>query len=189
MPTAEEPATPEEILRALADPERLAVAGALARGPRTAVDLASDLDIAVARVRRHLNRLAAVGLAGVDADRRTHTLLTPALRQVARAVGPNREPGMALGAVDREEETVLRQYFRGGRLREIPARAGRKRRTVLTRLALEFDVGIHYPERTVNEILTRFHPDYATLRRYLVDEGLLDRAGGEYWRSGGPVDV
>ena len=96
---------------------------------------------------------------------------------------------MALGAVDREEETVLRQYFRSGRLREIPARAGRKRRIVLTRLALEFDVGIHYAERTVNAILTRFHPDYATLRRYLVDEGFLDREGGEYWRSGGPVEV
>ena len=178
MPTpASEPATPEEILRALADPERLAVAGALARGPRRAAELAAELGIAVDRVRRHLNRLATVGLARVGADRRTHTLLPETLRQVAQEVGPSREPGMALGAVDREEETVLRQYFRSGRLQEIPARAGRKRRIVLTRLALEFDVGIHYAERTVNAILTRFHPDYATLRRYLVDEGFLDREG------------
>ncbi|HCP62397.1 MAG TPA: hypothetical protein DIU14_08015, partial [Actinobacteria bacterium] len=32
-------ASPEEILRALADPERLALAGMLARGPRTMADL------------------------------------------------------------------------------------------------------------------------------------------------------
>jgi hypothetical protein len=33
------------------------------------------------------------------------------------------------------------------------------------------------------------HPDYAALRRYLVDAGFLDRAGGEYWRSGGTIDA
>ena len=59
----------------------------------------------------------------------------------------------------------------------------------LTRLALEFEPGMRYPEREVNQILRRFHPDYAALRRYLVDEGLLSRGEGEYWRSGGPVEV
>jgi hypothetical protein len=42
------------------------------------------------------------------------------------------------------------------------------------------------------------HPDYAALRRYLVDEGFLRRAnehdlsGGSrrlYWRTGGSFDV
>lgn len=43
--------TPEEILRALADPERLQVAGALARDTLTAAELAADLGLPVARVR------------------------------------------------------------------------------------------------------------------------------------------
>ena len=60
---------------------------------------------------------------------------------------------------------------------------------MLTRLALEFDVGVRYAEEQVNETLTRFHPDYASLRRYLVDEGLLSRERGLYWRTGGPVEV
>ena len=52
----------------------------------------------------------------------------------------------------------------------------------------EFDVGMRYSERQVNGILRRFHPDVASLRRYLVDEGFLDReAAGEYWRAGGTV--
>ena len=29
--------------------------------------------------------------------------------------------------------------------------------------------------------------DHVTLRRYLVDAGLLSREAGEYWRSGGWV--
>ncbi len=31
--------------------------------------------------------------------------------------------------------------------------------------------------------------DHATLRRYLIDQGLLSRAAGEYWRSGGRLDA
>jgi hypothetical protein len=58
-------------------------------------------------------------------------------------------------------------------------------------LALEFDVGRRYSAREVNQILHGFHPDWSTLRRYLVDEGFLDRAhvdgDDQYWRSGGRV--
>jgi len=31
--------------------------------------------------------------------------------------------------------------------------------------------------------------DTAALRRYLVDEGFLDREAGDYWRAGGSYDV
>jgi biotin operon repressor len=181
-------ASPEEVLRALADPERLSIAGMLARGPASAEGLSEDLGIARTRVRRHLNRLSGVGLVEVEADRRTYRLLPERLRDAAREVGPPREAGLALGAVDDEEERVLREYFRGGKLREMPAKHS-KRRIVLTRLALEFEAGVRYPEREVNEVLRRFHPDYATARRYLVDEGLLSRERNVYWRSGGPVEV
>src|SRR5215207_8487224 len=38
-------------------------------------------------------------------------------------------------------------------------------------------------------VIDRRPPDAAALLRFLVDEGLLDRAGGEYWRIGGTVAV
>jgi hypothetical protein len=180
--------SPEELLRALADPERLAIAGSLARHEATAAELAAALDLPVMRVRRHLARLASVGLAEVAADRRTWRLLAAALREAAQEVGPPREAGLALGAVYAEEESVLKSYFRGGRLSEIPAKQS-KRRIVLTRLALEFEPGIRYPERDVDQTLKRFHPDHVSLRRYLIDEGLMSRKRGQYWRSAGPVDV
>jgi hypothetical protein len=181
-------ATSEELFRALADPERLAVAGALAGQPMTANTLAARLDLPIQRVRRHLSRLTGTGLVDVEADRRTYRLLPEALREAARHIGPPRDAGLALGAVDEEEEAVLRHYFREGRLREIPAKQS-KRRIVLTRLALEFEAGIRYSERQVNETLKRFHDDYASLRRYLVDEDFLSREKGQYWRSGGPVEL
>jgi hypothetical protein len=181
-------ATPDELLRTLADPGRLAVAGLIAVAPRTVADLAGVLDERPDRVRRHLSRLTAAGIVRVDADRRTYRLDASGLREAAREVGPPREPGVALGALDEDEEAVLRQYFRGGRLREIPARRS-KRLVVLERLAQEFEVGIRYPEAEVRTILERFHPDHAALRRYLVDEGFLGRERGVYWRTGGRVDI
>ncbi len=38
------------------------------------------------------------------------------------------------------------------------------------------------PEPAVNDLLRRHHDDYAALRRYLVDAGLLHREQGMYWR-------
>jgi len=180
--------TPEELLRLLADPERLAVAGALARGPATQTDLVGQIDLPAHRVRRHLSKLTAAGVATVDDDRRTYRLRAETLRDAAKEAGPARGPGLALGAVYEEEEAVLRSYFRGGRLNEIPAKQS-KRTIVLSRLALEFEIGVRYSEREVNEILKRFHDDHAALRRHLVDEGFLSRERGEYWRTGGSVNL
>ena len=59
------PETPDDILRALADPERLSIAGTLVRGESTATALAETLQIPIKRVRMHLNRLAATGVARV----------------------------------------------------------------------------------------------------------------------------
>ena len=87
-----------------------------------------------------------------------------------------------------EQAQVLRHFLEGGRLRSIPVRKA-KRRVVLDFLAGHFEPGLRYPEREVNRILGRFHPDVAALRRYLVDEGFLDRAGGIYWRIGGSVEL
>jgi len=182
------PETPDDILRALADPERLAIAGHLARSNATASELADDVGVPVARVRKHLNRLAAAGVVRLQEDRRTYRLDPETLRWAAEQVGPPRDAGLALGAASEDEESVLRSFFRDGRLTEIPAKES-KRRIVLERIALEFEPGVHYDEQTVNAIVGRFSLDHASLRRYLVDEGFLDRDHGTYWRSGGRVET
>lgn len=89
----------------------------------------------------------------------------------------------------RSRESVLRSFLDGdGRLRSIPAKHS-KRLVVLDHLAQLFEPGERYPEAEVNRRLRQAHPDVAALRRYLVEEGFLDREGGLYWRTGGSVDV
>lgn len=105
---------------------------------------------------------------------------------MAAPEGADHESLDPLAGLPDEDARALRPFFRGGRLVRVPARRSRKL-LLLDRLAQEFDVGTHYPEVEVNERLRRFHDDVAALRRYLVDEGFLDRDGGEYWRAGGTV--
>ena len=93
------------------------------------------------------------------------------------------EPG-DVPSVDPEVAKVLRAFVVDGRVRAIPAKAG-KRTILLDWLAQDFEIGRRYSELDVNLILGRRHADFAALGRYLVDAGMLDRADGTYWRSGG----
>lgn len=87
------------------------------------------------------------------------------------------------------DERVLANFLAAdGSLRTIPSKRA-KLLVVLDHLAQSFDLGRTYPEQEVNEVLKRFHPDCAALRRYLVEDGFLTREDGSYWRSGGSVDA
>lgn len=89
----------------------------------------------------------------------------------------------------KQRDAVLRAFVdAGGRLSAIPTKIS-KRLVVLDLIAQDFALGEIYPEAIVNEILQRRHPDHAALRRYLVEEGFLDRRDGTYWRTGGTVEL
>ncbi len=82
------------------------------------------------------------------------------------------------------DDRVLANFVdAGGRLVAIPAQR-KKRLAVLRWLAEDFQPGRRYPEAEVNRIIGRRHPDFAALRRLLVDEELMQRRRSIYWRTG-----
>lgn len=87
-----------------------------------------------------------------------------------------------------DAKDMLHRFLDGGRLHTIPAKRS-KRLVVLDYLAQCFEPGRTYTESEVNKALLAFHDDYASLRRYLVDEGFLTREAGVYWRIGGSFEV
>jgi hypothetical protein len=88
----------------------------------------------------------------------------------------------------KNREAVLRAFVReDGSLVSIPTKIA-KRLVVLDLVAQEFAVGEVYDESEVNARVRVFHDDVAALRRYLVEEGFMDRRDGRYWRAGGTVD-
>jgi hypothetical protein len=69
------------------------------------------------------------------------------------------------------------------RLVSIPAQR-KKRLAILRWLVEDFQPGRRYTEAEINQIISRRHPDFATLRRYLVDEEFMQRHRSVYWRTG-----
>lgn len=83
-----------------------------------------------------------------------------------------------------DPDKVLNTFVSDGRLIRIPARAG-KRRVLLEHIVTAFDPGVRYSEREVDAVLRAWYaPDWVSLRRYLIEETLLSRADGWYWRTG-----
>jgi hypothetical protein len=74
------------------------------------------------------------------------------------------------------------------RLISIPVQRS-KRMAILRWLVEDFQPGRRYTEAEVNQIISRHHPDFAALRRYLVDEELMQRRRGIYWRTGSVPNV
>ena len=82
-----------------------------------------------------------------------------------------------------DDADVIEHFVDGQVLRSIPVRRSR-RLAVLRWLAEDFQPGRTYSEAEVNSIISRHHPDFAALRRYLVDEELMQRRRSIYWRTG-----
>ena len=173
------------IVGLLADEARLKVVAALALGARTLEEVADSSGLPLKDVALAARRLARAGL--VDRDGQALALHTERFGAAARAAA-EAAPAPEPLSDDRAEAAVLAAFVRDGRLVSIPAQLS-KRVVVLQHLVRVFEPGVRYPEREVNALLAVWHPDVAALRRYLVDEGLLTREAGVYWRSGGYVDV
>jgi hypothetical protein len=173
------------IVGLLADPTRLKVVAALALGAGTLEEAAQLSGLPLKDVALAARRLARAGLVHRDGHALgLHSELFGAAARAAAEAAPPPEPL----SDDPAEDAVLSAFVRDGRLTSIPAQRT-KRLVVLDHLARVFEPGVRYPEREVNALLAVWHSDVAALRRYLVDEGLLSRDAGVYWRIGGRVDV
>ena len=181
-------------LQALTDAARLRLVGRLAGGPATTDQLVRELGMPIRSAVRHLELLRDAGVVTATGDppRRTWAIRIETLQRAGRHLaqlersgdvaapgleGPDGEP------LPPEEARVLRAFIPDGRVTTIPAQAGK--RLVLLRWLRDrvFTEDRGYPEKEVNQRLALFHPDVASLRRYMVDAGLVRRDGGIYRRS------
>jgi predicted transcriptional regulator len=177
--------------KVLADESRLRLLGILATRECSVEELAALLELRAPTVSHHLARLKDLGLVAMRADGNTHLyhLECDALRTLSKDV-LSVDAMAALGegvveeAGDAWERKVLRDFFDGERLKEIPS-SRRKRDVILRWLVQRFQVGVQYPESAVNALIGQHHPDVAKLRRELIGAQLMRRANGVYWRADG----
>lgn len=179
------------VFRVLADPARLRILSALAERPRTGKELSEALRLTPPTISHHMARLTGVGLVRMtpEGTRHTYSLDEPALREVGRQAAGARPTTSDDGAdpEEREQAKVLRDFFDGARLKQIPAQR-KKRVIVLQHLLERFDPARTYPEKEVNALLREAHEDVATLRRELVDYGFMRRESGVYQIAHAPPE-
>jgi hypothetical protein len=172
------------IVGALADPDRRRLLAAIELGARSLPDAARVSDLPDQRAARALARLADAGLVvsesgiGLRVDGAVFT-------RAARAA-LSRPPSDEHAGEPQARRKVLDAFVRDGRITSMPTASG-KREILLDWLAGRFDVGRRYTEAEVNAALDGHAEDHVSLRRALVDAGMLDRDDGAYWRSGGTV--
>jgi hypothetical protein len=194
-PSEDQTPDPRRLTALLADPARLRVYAALvlatADGGTQPAELAEASGVPVRDVLRALTRFEEARLAArLTPEEGGGWRATPEpLRAATEANARQREEALpGPGVQDPAVASVLRGFFTRGRLTHVPL-AHAKRMVVLDYLAQSFEPGVRYPESEVNEILGKFHDDYAALRRYLVDADFLGRSENFYWRTGGSVGL
>jgi hypothetical protein len=176
---------PEALCGLLAEPGRLRVYAAVVLGADVPSSVADRTGLPARTVVAAIRRLQQGGLLTIVDGRLVAEV--DAFKDSVREFAPPPSEAEPLDP-DRQKAAVLRAFMAEGRLVRIPAARGR-RLVVLEHLAACFEPGLKYPEKAVDAILRAWHPDYASLRRYLIDEGMLARENAIYWRTGGPVDV
>lgn len=183
----------EELLlffKALADANRLKIAGLLARQPYTVEQLAEILGLGASTVSHHLSKLSEAGLVSARAQSyyNYYRLENEKLEGMARRLlTAEALPSVPVKLAVRDYDSkVVNDYLQpDGRLKTIPSQR-KKLMAVLRFLANAFEPGAEYTEKQVNEILARYHDDTASLRRELVSANLMgrDSNGTRYWRTG-----
>jgi hypothetical protein len=164
-------------LQAAGQRERLHILGILAEQPTAVPELARRVVVKETAVLKHLTRLQQANLVTESAPY-TYQLNQDGLEQINRTVFHRNDSG----SQETLRQRVLRHYTDGLRLKTLPENNA-ELREIAAWLADLFETGVRYPEKEVNERLLQAHPDFAEMRRLLVDWGFMTRSRGIYQKG------
>src|SRR5690348_17271111 len=144
--------------KTLADETRLKLVGILANREYSVEVLAALLQLKAPTVSHHLARLKELDLVGMRSEGNSHIYWqnAEALRNASKGLLSSEKMASLVDDVEGDawERKVLKDFFEGTRLKEIPA--SRKKRSIILRwLATQFEPGVRYKESEVNEIIER----------------------------------
>jgi hypothetical protein len=83
---------------------------------------------------------------------------------------------------EEERNKILKNYFEGEKIKVFPS-SEKKKIVVLQQIIQRFDAKTKYTEKQVNDTLSSIYEDYATIRRYLIEYGFMERTKDctQYW--------
>lgn len=168
------------LFKALADKTRLAIVRILWQSDSYVELIASKLSLTPGTVSFHLKKLEAAGLVTCH---RSQFYVIYCLERAALGakITDFLDVPVETAGEDKYKQQILSNFFVYGKLTHLPSQL-KKREVVCEHLADAFELGREYSEPEVNEILTRYHDDYCTIRRELISLGFFERENGIYRR-------
>ena len=180
--------TPEisnEILdyfKAMVDVNRLRIAGMLGLTRMTAPQIVDRLNLPLREVVNHLGFLAHLGVVRQEGE--YYQLDEAAIEALARRAlaGARKTIKEEDLPEDEYDRKVIKDFsLPNGSFKSLPMQQ-KKFQAILRHVVNVFEPGQQYTEKQVNELLRKYNEDTASLRRGLVDSGLVQRQAGMYWR-------
>lgn len=181
------PAKPEDqvkFFKALADASRLRIIASLSSAPMYVELLSERLELSPSTVSFHLKKLEEVGLVTKEKDQYyiVYDLNKEVFNQPLSAwFQASLEQDAEAAREEAYRQKIIESFFKFNKLKTIPVQR-KKRLVVLHHLLKAFDEDKRYTEKEVNLILAEYHDDFATLRREFINERMMAREGGIYWR-------
>ena len=174
--------------KVLANENRLKILGILANREAGVDELATLLGLSAPTISHHLRLLRELGLVKMRSAGNDHLyrLDSLALNQITKRMMQSFQSETMAALVEdvpygRWEKKVLNTFLERDQIKAFPM-GYKKRLVVLKWMADHFEIGKSYSEIELNEIIQKHHPDYCTLRREMIDLGMMEREGREYTR-------
>lgn len=172
-----------KLFKALADQSRLRILSSLMEQPMYVELLSERLELAASTVSFHLKKLEEVGLVSKEKDQYyiVYSLKPELLEQpLKQFIQTEAVDGEALREAQYRQK-VIENFVKFNKIKTIPVQR-KKRLIVLEYLLQAFSIDKRYSEKEMNLIIAEYHEDFATLRRELINERLMARENGIYWR-------
>ncbi|MFZ5515284.1 MAG: metalloregulator ArsR/SmtB family transcription factor [Candidatus Zhuqueibacterota bacterium] len=172
-----------QIMKALADSSRLMIVNSLMEKAQCVEELAERFNLAASTVSFHLKKLENARL--LHKEKRQYYVFFSLNPEIFTSTLQQLISFENIGKYVQEErilkykEKVIHTFFEKGKLRRLPSQH-KKRWIVLEQIAQRFETGKEYSEADVNATISTVFDDYCSIRRELVDEGIMERDGQRY---------
>jgi hypothetical protein len=167
--------------RVFGNEQRLRLAVSLMDGSLSTREIVERFQWKEQAVLENISALRSLGLVKASDDNRYQFDIKGLYALNQELLSRANMPSPIDGWEDEASRKILRPFFDGEQIVNLPENP-KKFRLLLDWLVTNFAVDEQYDEKEVNKIIKRFHEDSATLRRAMVDAGLMQRDHGTYWR-------
>ena len=174
------------IFKCLSDASRLNIISVLRSGEAYGELLAERLGLSASTLSFHMKKLEEAGLVTSRKEQYyTVYALDPAFTELrlSELIGGEcpKEDDEAQKREAAYRKKVLDAFFEGETLKQIPVQR-KKKLICYEKIAERFEIGRVYEEAAISEIIAEINPDYCTIRRDMISEGILTRENGRYTR-------